>query len=59
MICGKLMHKSVKKPVLDSADTVYKIANLGVLDKKNHKAKEIDVGFAAKATMKNSVKTKQ
>ena len=59
-MCGKLMHKFVKKSVLDSADTMSKLANLDVLDKKNHKAAaEIDVGFAAKATLANLVKTKQ
>ena len=55
-MCGKLMHKFLKKSVLDSADTIYKISNLDVLDKKNHKtAAEIDVGFAAKATLANLV----
>ena len=58
-MCGKLIYKFVKKSVLDSADTMYKIANLDVLDKKNHKAAaEIDVGFAAKATITNLVKKK-
>ena len=38
---------------------MYKIANWDVLDKKNHKiAAEIDVGFAAKATLANLVKNK-
>ena len=51
-MCSKLMHKFVKKLVLDSADTMYKIANLHVLDKQNHKvATEIDIGFAAKAIL--------
>ena len=55
----KLMHKFVKKSALDAADTVYKIANLDVLDKKNHKAAgEIDIGFAAKATPGNLAKSK-
>ena len=50
----------VKKSVLDSADTMYKIANLDVLDKKSHKAAaKIDIGFAAKATIANIVKTQQ
>ena len=58
-ICWKLMHKFVKKSVFDSADKVYKIAKLHVLDKKNHKAAaEIDVGFAAKVTLVNLVKNK-
>ena len=57
-LCVKLMHKSVKKSVLDSADTMCKIATLDVLDKKNHKAAEIDVGFAAKAILANLVKNK-
>ena len=38
---------------------MYKIANLDVLDKNNHKAAEVDVDFAAKATLANLVKTKQ
>ena len=51
------MHKFVKKSVLDSADTMYKIANLDVLDKQNHKAAaEIDVGFTVKSTLANLVK---
>ena len=59
-MCGKLMHKFFKKSVLDSADTMYKIANLDVLDKKNHKAAaKIHVGFTSKATLANLVKTKQ
>ena len=49
---SKLMHKFVKKSVLDSADTMYKIANLDILDKQNHKvATENDTGFAAKAIL--------
>ena len=53
------MHKFVKKSVLDLADTMYKIANLDVLDKQNHKAAaEIDVDFAANATLANLVKNK-
>ena len=47
------------KSVLDSVDTMHKIKNLDVMDKKNHKAAaEIDVGFAAKATLENLVKNK-
>ena len=58
-MCWKLMHKFVKKSVLDPADSVYKMANLDLLDKKNHKAAvEIDVGFAAKSTLANLVKNK-
>ena len=42
-----------------SADTMYKITNLDVLDKKNHKATaEIDIGFADKAALANLVKNK-
>ena len=53
------MHKFVKKSVFDLADTVYKIANLDVLDKKNHKAAaETEVSFAAKATLANIIKNK-
>ena len=37
-MCRNLMHKFVKKSVFDSADAMYKIANLDILDKKNHKA---------------------
>ena len=59
-MCGKLMHEFVKKSFLDSADTIYKVTSLDVLEKKNHKsATEFDVGFAAKATLANVVKTKQ
>ena len=59
-MCGKLIHKFVKKSILDSADIMYNIANLDVLDKKNHKtAAEIDVGFAAKDMLLNLVKTRQ
>ena len=60
MMCGKLMHTLIKKLFLDSANTMYKIVNLDVLDKKNHKAAaKIDDGFSAKATIANLVKTKQ
>ena len=52
-MCSKLMHKFVKKSVLDSADTMYKITNLDVLDKQTHKvATEIDIGFATLAKSK-------
>ena len=55
----KLMNKFVKKSVLDSTYSMYKIANLDVLDKKNHKAAgEIDIGFTAKATLGNLAKSK-
>ena len=58
-MCVKLMHKFVKKSVLDAADTVYKLANLDVLDKKNHKAPaDIDIGFAAKSTLGNLARSK-
>ena len=58
-ICTKLMHKFIKKDILDSADTVYKVATLDVLDKKNHKlAAEIDVGFATKAMLTNLLQKK-
>ena len=58
-MCSKLIHKLVKKSVLDSADTMYKIANLDVPDKQNHKvATEIDIGFAAKAILTTLAKTK-
>ena len=57
---SKLMHKFVKKSLLDSADTLYKIANLDILDKQNHKvATEIDIGFAAKAILTTLAKAKQ
>ena len=58
-ICSKLMQKFVKKSVLDSADTMYKISNLDVLDKQNHKiATDIDIGFAAKAILTTLAKGK-
>ena len=58
-MCSRLMHKFVKKSVLDSADTMYKIANLDVLDKQNHKvAAEIHIGFAAKAILTTHAKSK-
>ena len=36
-MCGKLMQKFVKKDILDSTDTMSKLANLNVLNKDNHK----------------------
>ena len=58
-MCSTLMHKFVKKSVLDSVDTMYKIANLDVLDMQNHKvATEIDIGFAAKAILTTLAKSK-
>ena len=55
----KLMNKFVKKSVLDAGDSMYKIANLDVLDKNNHKAiGEIDIGFTTKATLGNLAKGK-
>ena len=58
-MCSKLMHKFVKTSVLDSADTMYKIANLDVLDKQNRKvAIETDIGFAAKAILTTHAKSK-
>ena len=58
-ICTKLMHKFIKKDILDSADTVYKVATLDVLNKKNHKlAAEIDIGFATKAMLTNLLRKK-
>ena len=57
--CQKLMQKFVKKSILDSADTVYKVAHLDVLDTKNHRsASDIDIGFATKAVLTNLVKKK-
>ena len=59
-MCSKLMHKFVKKSILDSADTMYKVANLDVLDKQNHKvATEIDIGFAARLSLQLLQKAKQ
>ena len=56
----KLMHKFVKKSALDAADTVYKIANLDVLDKKNHKAAgEIDIALLLKLLLETLQKVKQ
>ena len=58
-MCSKLMHKFVKKSVLDSADTMYRIANLDVLDKQNCKvATEIDIGFAEKVILTTLAKSK-
>ena len=58
-MCSKFMYKFVKKSVLDSADRMYKIGNLDVLDKQNHKlATEIDIGFAAKAILTTPGKSK-
>ena len=52
--CQKLMQKFVKKSILDSADTAYKVAHLDVLDTKNHRsASDIDIGFVAKAVLTN------
>ena len=56
-MCGKLMQKFVKKDILDSTDTMSKLANLNVLNKDNHKlASSIDIGFAAKGTLTNLAK---
>ena len=56
-MCGKLMQKFVKKDILDSTDTMSKLANLNVLNKDNHKlASNIDIGFAAKGTLTNLTK---
>ena len=58
-MCSKLMHKFVKKSVLDSADKMYKIANLDVLHKQNHKvATEIDIASAGKAILTTLAKSK-
>ena len=58
-MCGKLMQKFVKKSVLDSTDTMSKLANLNVLDKENHKAASaVDIGFAAKGTLVKLAKPK-
>ena len=47
--CQKLMQKFVKKSILDSAGTAYKVAHLDVLDIKNHRsASDINIGFATK-----------
>ena len=49
----------MKKSILDSADTAYKVAHLDMLDTKNHKsASDIDIGFATKAVLTNMVKKK-
>ena len=51
-MCGKLMHKFLNKSVLDSADTMYKIANMDVLDRKNHKAvAKVDVALQPRLPM--------
>ena len=47
--CQKLMQKFLKKSILDSADTAYKVAHLDVLDTKNHRStSDIDIRFATK-----------
>ena len=47
----------MKKDILDSTDTMSKLANLNVLNKDNHKlASSIDIGFAAKGTLTNLAK---
>ena len=57
--CQKLMQKFVKKSIMDSADTAYKVAHLDVLDIKNHiSVSDIDIGFATKAVFTNLVKKK-
>ena len=57
--CQKLMQKFVKKSILDSADTAYKVAHLDVLDTKNDRsASDIDIGFATKAVLTTMVKKK-
>ena len=59
-MCWKLMQKYVKKSVLETADTVCKIANLDVLDKKNQKTPaQIEIGFAlANLVQKRAVSDK-
>ena len=58
-VCHKLMLKFLKTSVLESADTVYKIANLKVLESNNHKQpSDIDIGFATKAILSNLIKAK-
>ena len=57
--CQKPMQKFVKKSILDSADTAYKVAHLDVLDTKNHRsASDTDIGFATKAILTNLAKRK-
>ena len=58
--CQKLMPKFVKKSILDSADTAYKVAHLDVLDTKNQRsASDIDIGFATKQYSKTQWRRKQ
>ena len=57
--CQKLMQKFVKRSILNSADTAYKVAHLHVFDTKNHRStSDIDGGFATKAVLTNLVKRK-
>ena len=46
------MGKFMKRAVLESANSAYKIAKLNVLDSSTHVApSEVDIGFAAKTTL--------
>ena len=49
----------MKKSILDSVDTAYKVAHLDVLDSKSHRSSsDIDIGFSTKAVLTDLVKKK-
>ena len=50
----------MKRAVLESANSAFKIAQLNMLDSATHVApSEVDIGFAAKAALENVYKEKQ
>ena len=55
-----LMGKFMKRAVLEGANSAYKIAKLNVLDSATHVApSEVDIGFAAKTTLRKFTKRKR
>ena len=55
-----LMGKFMKRAVLESANSAYKIAKLNVLNSATHVApSEVDIGFAAKTTLEKVYKEKK
>ena len=54
------MAKFVKRQELEAADSPYKIAKLNVLHTASHVApSDIDIGFAAKATVDKALRGKK
>ena len=50
----------IKNPVMENADTVYKMACVHVIDETNNRsASDIDIGFAAKSHLTTVIKDKK